>query len=309
MAGAIDNRPLRPPDGLVNAPLLKRLPGTARPRREILRECETEVAEMRERIPRVLWVFLLPDLTKAFRWRVQLDCGCVTEVMTRGGSVAPHEVEWDEPVHRSKLPTGQMLCWHEDSAPAPYHDIISWGERKEVRFAADPVEPPEGIDPKTWSVIRHDEPHTSAFWTVTLACGHTSSAVAPDLDWLPASGPRRVPVERVQEMTAEFERAWLDDPDLQSDQDREHYRRMLADGWPSPQTAQACSTCPGARQILAYERIGWLVPRRRVPTPAGCVATKPPRSTLEGRLRQAEAEAERLRAELRQCGGRAGPER
>ena len=68
----------RPPPSV---PALQRLPGKARPRQAVLRECQAETAEMRGRIPRVLWDFLIPDLTPAFRWRVQLDCGCVPEVL------------------------------------------------------------------------------------------------------------------------------------------------------------------------------------------------------------------------------------
>lgn len=64
----------RPPPSI---PALQRLSGKARPRQEVLRECEAETAEVRGHIPRVLWDFLIPDLTRAFRWRVQLDCGCV----------------------------------------------------------------------------------------------------------------------------------------------------------------------------------------------------------------------------------------
>ncbi|MEV5467993.1 hypothetical protein AB0N37_20510 [Streptomyces griseoincarnatus] len=255
---------------------------------------------MRKHIPRVLWVFLVPDLTRAFRWRVQLDCGCITEVITREDGVPPHETQWEEPVHNSRLPPGQMICWHDDSPPEPYRDIVEWGERKEVSFPADPVEPPEYMEPHAWSVIRHDEPHTSAFWTVTLACGHVSEAIAPELAWVPASGPRRTAPKRVQQMSAEFERVWLTNPELQTERDREHTRRMLADGWPTPRPETLCYICAQARLILAYERIGWLIPRQRKPEKSVSVAPTPSRSILERQLRKAEAEAERLRVELDQ---------
>jgi hypothetical protein len=196
---------------------LQRLPGKARPRGQVLREYEAETAEMRKRIPRELWVFLVPDnLTRAFRWRVQLDCGCITKVMNRGDGVPPHELEWDEPVHNSRLPPGQMICWHDDSPPEPYRDIVEWGERKEVSFPADPVEPPEDT------------------------------------------------------------------------------------GWPTPRPEQLCYAFTQARLISAYERTGWLVPRRRNPEKSVNVAPTPSRSALERRLRKAEAEAERLRVELDQ---------
>ncbi|MFB9464924.1 hypothetical protein [Streptomyces cinereospinus] len=295
-----NNRLLLLPNRPTSPPALQRLPGKARPRDEVLRECEAETAEMRKRIPRVLWVFLIPDLSRAFRWRVQLDCGCITEVITREDGVPPHEMQWDEPIHNWPLPMGQMICRHADSPPEPYRDIAEWGERKEVSFPADPVEPPDYMDPQAWSVIRHDEPHTSAFWTVTLACGHLSEAIAPELDWVPASGPHRAAPERVQQMSAEFERVWLANPELQTERDREHTRRMLAENWPTPRPETLCYTCTEARWILAYERIGWLIPRQRKPAKSVSAAPTPSRSTLERRLRKAEAEAERLRVELGQ---------
>lgn len=283
----------RPPP---STPTAQRLPGKARARQEVLRECEAEATKMRGYIPRVLWDFLIPDLTRVFRWRVQLDCGCIPEVLTREDGTPPHEAQWKD--HRSPLPPGQMICHHDDSPPPPYRGITEWRERREVTFPADPVDPPDDTDPKIWSVLRHDEPHTSAFWEVTLACGHVEEAIAPSLDWVPASGPRRAAPERVQQMSAEFEDAWRANPELQTERDREHTRRMLADGWPTPEPEQLCYSCPQVRLILAYERVGWLVPRQRQPKKAASTAPTPSRSTLERRLRKAEAEAERLRTEL-----------
>ena len=147
-------------------------------------------------------------------------------------------------------------------------------------------------------MIRHDEPHTSAFWEVTLACGHVEEAIAPSLDWVPASGPRRAAPKRVQHMCAEFEDAWRANPELQTERDREHTRRMLTDGWPTPEPERLCYSCPHVRMILAYERIGWLVPRQRQPAKSASTTPTPSQSALERRPRNAEAEAERLRAEL-----------
>lgn len=54
--------------------------------------------------------------------------------------------------------------------------------------------------------------------------------------------------------------------------------------------------CPRARFIVAYQRVGWLVPRKPEPKPP----TPPSRASLERWLRQAEAEAGRLRDQLAQ---------
>ncbi|MFE2425753.1 hypothetical protein ACFXJ5_03165 [Streptomyces sp. NPDC059373] len=142
-------------------------------------------------------------------------------------------------------------------------------------------------------MIRHDEPHTSAFWTVTLSCGHVTDAVAPDLDWKPSDGPRRACAKRQQEMIKEFEEFWASHPDWRDEREREHTRRMLAQGWPSPDPERLCYTCPQARFIVAYQRIGWLVARKPEPK-------SPSRASLQRRLQQAEAEADRLRDQLAQ---------
>ncbi|MGR4881224.1 hypothetical protein ACIPUC_17715 [Streptomyces sp. LARHCF249] len=146
-----------------------------------------------------------------------------------------------------------------------------------------------------WAVIRHDEAHTSAFWKVTLACGHVEEVVAPALGWNPDDGPRLAEATRVERMIEEFEQFWDSDPMLQSERQREHTRRMLAAGWPRPRPERSCHTCPDARAIVAYQRVGWLVPRNEAPKPEN---PPPARPVLERRLRRAEAEAERLRVQL-----------
>lgn len=95
----------RPPP---STPALQRLPGKATPRQEVLRECEAETAEMRGRIPRVLGDFLIPDLTRAFRWRLQLDCGCVPEVLTREDYAPPHEMRSGRNTFTAASRTGNL---------------------------------------------------------------------------------------------------------------------------------------------------------------------------------------------------------
>jgi hypothetical protein len=199
------------------------------------------------------------------------------------------------------LPAGQILCAHEDSPPAPYREIAAWGDRRELTFPADPAEPPGWADAETWAVLRHDEPHTSAFRTVTLACGHVTEVVASDLGWKPADGPRLVSASRLREMTAEFEELWAEQPDVQAPREREHMQRMLAEGWPTPDSEHLCYLRPRAQIIVACQRTGWLVPRKpepRLPKP-------PSRESLQQRLRQAEAQAQDLRRQLAELDARA----
>jgi hypothetical protein len=284
---------------------LRRLPGKARPREDVLREYRDLNAGRRSRIPAPLWPFWALDPDVYYRWRAQLDCGCITEVLTGGPDSRPDDTQWPDPVCGARLPAGQILCTHEDSAPAPYREIAAWEERWELTFPADPAEPPDWADAKTWAVLRHDAPHTSAFWTVTLSCGHITEVAVSDLGWKPADGPSLVSAGRLREMTAEFEEFWAEQPDAQAPREREHMQRMLAEGWPSPSPKHLCYTRPRARVILAYQRIGWLVPRTPEPKPPKPLS----RASLQQRLLQAEAQADELRRQLAQLDAAAEQQR
>jgi hypothetical protein len=77
--------------------VIRRLPGRARPREEVLREYQESNAKVRRNIPAVLWDFLAPDPDQFYRWRVQLDCGCIKELLT---------LAW---IHRSAIAVGVFL--------------------------------------------------------------------------------------------------------------------------------------------------------------------------------------------------------
>jgi hypothetical protein len=286
----------RPPAPKPSAAVLRRPPGKARLREDALREYQDFNAKRRSRIPAPLWPFWAPDPDVYYRWRVQLDCNCITEVLTSGLDNSPDSANWPDLVHGVWLPMGQILCVHEDPPPAPYQEIVEWGSRRELTFPADPAEPPDWASAEMWAVMRHDEARTCAFWTVTLACGHVTEVAVSNLGWKPDDGPDRVSNERLREMTAEWEQLWAEQPDAQDSRERGHTQRMLADGWPIPAPEDLCYTCPRARVIVAYQRIGWLVPRPPEPKPA----RPPSRASLQRQLQQAEAQADELRRKLAQ---------
>jgi hypothetical protein len=78
--------------------VIRRLPGRARLREEVLREYQESNAKVRSNIPAVLWDFFAPDPDQFYRWRVQLDCGCIQElltlVLTYGGSCVVIMLRW-----------------------------------------------------------------------------------------------------------------------------------------------------------------------------------------------------------------------
>lgn len=273
----------------------RRLTGRAKPRVEVLQEYQDLNAKRRERILPALWPFWAPGPEEIYRWRVELSCGCIREVLTRGDNDLPAEGRWGEPGYNRCLPVGQLWCAHDDDAPAQYCDIAEWGDRREHTFAADPVEPPDYLDAQTWARIRWDQPQVSAFWTVTLACGHATEVVS-DLHWNPLDGPRSVTAERQREMIAEFEQFWASDPEGQGERERAHTRRQLAAGWPRPAPEHLCNTCPHARTIVAYQGVDWLVPREKVQKEE--TGARPSRKQVEQRLKKAQAEMKRLQDQL-----------
>ena len=272
------------------------LPGKPKAIAQALSEYEHQNRERRDRIDPVLWVFWAPYPDGFYRWRVQLTCNCIIEVLTNGESDLPAEKRWLRVGRRLEQPVGQVWCSHEDDSPSPYRSIVKWVDHREVEFPIDPVEPRHGLPADVWALIRHDEPRTLAFWTVILSCGHDTE-VPTSLDWQPADGPCRVDRQRQAEMLEEFDELEANHPGQEEDQVLEHYRRMIADGWPIPVTERSCYTCLHARPIIAYEPIGWLVPRKNQPKSPSPLKSAS-RASLQRRLRQAEADAAQLRSKI-----------
>jgi hypothetical protein len=202
---------------------------------------------------------LAPDAKDIFRWRVKFDCGCIEERCTRGDNA-----DWSERSDVShqlrspkQLPPGQFLCHdnanHPTTQPLPLQGVAEWGEREEVTFRPDPVEPPERWQdmPDVWAVLRHDEEHTSAFYTVKLVCGHYGQVVAPDVEWRPDDGPRfAVTAERLEEMRNEMNDDFIAACPKEA--------RRIADGCPKPAPYEHCWLCAHVRSVVVYEPVGFL---------------------------------------------------
>jgi hypothetical protein len=91
--------------------LIRRLPGRARPREGVLREYQEFNAKVRKNIPAVLWDFLAPDPDQLYRWRVQLDCGCIKELFTFDKDKLPTESTYRcDHLYLSQLQPGRSVA-------------------------------------------------------------------------------------------------------------------------------------------------------------------------------------------------------
>ncbi len=274
----------------------RRLPGKPQPADEFLAEYQEHNRKRRERIPGPLWVFWAPDPKDIFRWRIQLDCGCVEERIKHslsGDDDKPTSTiatasDFD-PLSREWLPPGEFLCQGKHRKRVkPVRDIADWGERKVREFPADPVEPPVmwADQPDIWAVLRHPEPHHSAFWNALLVCGHFGT-ICTDPDWQPEDGPTYPTPERFAEMQA-------DAPAFKGNRWLTH---LLRAGWPHPAPFHECYMCSVVRRLVAYEPVDWVAPK---PKPIKLPKPKPPsRKSVERRLQKLESEAAQLREQLK----------
>ncbi|MFF5794647.1 hypothetical protein ACFY5D_21595 [Paeniglutamicibacter sp. NPDC012692] len=279
--------------------LLKRVPGRARAQKKVREEFEKDVEEMRQRYERALWPLLIPNAGDIFRWRVQLECGCTHELLTREEDEYPDGRSYRDPMTGRRLPVGEYWCpTDHGSTQKPYRDIVEWGDRKILEFPADSEESEyDWMDAETWAKIRKPEPHSSMFWQVKLACGHYGQ-VCTDMDWKPEDGPKKVSEERITQMRRDFEELWAAEEGNgrhHEDPEREHIRKMLDLRWPRPETELDCYTCTNVRRITGYQRIGWLVPKAK---PATAQVLNTDREKVAVQLAAAETEVRRLRKQL-----------
>lgn len=279
--------------------LLRKVPGRARPQKQVLALFREEVAELRRRYKPEFWLLFIPKAEDMYRWRVQLECGCTRELFTRGESRFPDEDSDTDPLTGYRLPSGELRC-AADHGPVPkiYRDIVEWIKSDVKEFPVDPEEPKYGMTVEDWAMVRHAEPHSSAFWTVKLACGHVSTSVITEVGWTPEEGPRLVSEERAAEICKEFEALWSNKPGHQGwpreGSERDHVRKMIELRWPRPEPEQECRACICAKRITGYQRIGWLVSKTLSAPPKLAIDRK----KVEAKLAAAEAEVQLLRKQL-----------
>lgn len=271
---------------------IRRLPGRARPAGKALRDWQATREEwIRTRTDqaaaRILAPFFTGDAEDMHRWRVQLDCGHITEVIHSGIDEPPEEWQW-----RGLLP-GEFRCDVPECRQArscPLRGIVSWDKRTGA-ILADPEEQPEwvpGLPEETRDRVRQVRPREYAMWRVTLSCGHTADdAVADDPGWTPTQGIARTPPRDDGERRR---RDWL--IRFYGNQGDEQTRRYVAEDFPEPVPWTTCYTCTRSRKIVACHYIGALMRPVTPPDPAEA------RAMTERELRKAERRVAKLRAQL-----------
>ena len=225
----------------------------------------------RESIKPVFREMFVPDRPEdVYRFRVQLDCGCIEERRAYTDRAqgppryrVPHYRPWTYLPVDQALPPKQILCTNHERRHDAHREIVASGGRDDRLLPADPVDPPEMWEdqPEIWKVIRSDKEHLSVTWTVTLNCGHIGVVRAPDADWTPEDGLRfPVSAARLEEMRQEW--ATLGD---EADEFAADELAWIESGWPQPRVT--CPVCPRIHYVVAWERVGWLAKPKPKPKP------------------------------------------
>jgi hypothetical protein len=293
----------RPADAAPD-PRERKLPGKATPLQRVRREYEQAHDKAKEKVPQdewpILWWYGYPDPEELYRWRIQLDCGCVEEVTSVGDDSVPPDKTWRHRWRDVALAPGQYYHRHEgERLLGPYRPITHWMSSKEHVEQPDPPEPPDWLadSPELWEQIRHREIRVYAKWTVRLDCGHLGSTLT-EPGWRPGSEPR-TDADRAETLRGEIV---ADDLFSTQPEEQAHWLRMIELNLPSPRPEIGCSDCEGVHAIVSYERVGWLVPPPALPKPRQPRPRTPTREELlQKRINELEAENARLKGE--QSGG------
>ena len=320
----------------MKTPVEKKLPGTPIPREEL-------VAEWRELqhsnlLKGVLASFMFdvyystPD--KTYQWRVQFDCGCVRDVLTRDresmpaddrsalgeladsyhfglGSPSEREKREQKKYYDKKAVEDARASFRgEEPVPDPRRPLVSGEERlpngQFLCHSPDCTRYQQGgpvRDIVSW-IRRRDNLYVSEPLVIDgkTIRGEKQQAVwdvllSCDHFGHQTAEPDWDPKEGPRHHKGKKRRGLDDMLEVvaQGDPDKENYwRRMYAEDHPEPAPFVYCYTCPRIRSIVAYQRIGWLEPKPKPVKPK-----PPPRKTLERRLKKLEADAADLRERLK----------
>ncbi|GLY96569.1 hypothetical protein [Actinoplanes sp. NBRC 103695] len=262
--------------------LERRLPGRARPAALVLREYRQSRAATLDAVDvgeRDLMAASIPEAELMFRWRIQLDCGDIVELLTCGTERVPSAMSWSWA--GSPMREGTYGCGGHRAAETPYQQVRRYLRRSTLHLEAD-----EKLE---------RGPETVGYWTVELACGHREHQITP-LRWHPRDGHRQTQPNDPREV-AERKSRLEAIKDSVGALDYEHWILQIEQGRLEPDPMTTCETCSYEQPIIAFQRIGWLVPPTAAEaSPAPNQAPpQPTRSELEHRVAVLEAELARLK--------------
>lgn len=222
-----------------------------------------------------------PAAELMFRWRMQLGCGDIVEILTLGDDRPPTDMTWSwggSPLHNK----GAYTCTSHRTPETPYQAVC----RRLTRSTLD-LEGDKDLG---------REPETVGYWTVKLECGHLDRQITP-LNWKPADGhrqtepndpdavaQRKARMEQIKEHLGVAEYA--------------HAIRQIEQGHLEPDPMTTCWTCQYEQPIVAFQQVGWLVPPTPVKGRSGAdtaVAPRPNRVQLEIHVANLETEIARLK--------------
>lgn len=319
----------------MTTPVEKKLPGKPIPREELV--AEWRELQHRNLLKGVLASFMFdvyysaPD--KTYQWRVEFDCGCVRDILTRDrkgmpaddpaalgeladsyhfGLVRPSDREKQEQKEyydNQALVAARAKFGGEEPPPEPRRPLVSGEERlpngQFLCHSPDCARYQQGgpvRDIVSW-IRRRDNLHVREPLVID---GKTLRGEILEAVW-----DVLLSCDHFSHQTAETDwdpiegprhqkgKKWRGLNDMlevvaQGDPDKENYwRRIYAEDHPEPAPFVYCYTCSRIRSIVAYQRIGWLEPKSKPAKP------KPsPRTALERRLKRLETEAADLRMQL-----------
>jgi hypothetical protein len=270
-----------------------------------------------------------------YRWLVLLDCGCVTEVLTREDQAPPTE-HLSDGTSLGKLPVYKKTWVLHPPAVTLTNGRVYPHDGPKCVLDTDPGKPCPGgfCYPKghlwcaahggklPWREITEwlhrgrtrqftDPPRPYSPWTVKLSCGHCAHTHS-DLEWSPGIPPNPDTANlKAAEETLTTRRHEADDDLRQFFEEQIKHKGFLVS---SPPMSGQCNKCAYLRRIVDYRMIGRLASH---PAPARQPRTRP-RPTPEEtearnlrRLKKIESDLQRLHAEadeLRRTVKNGGPD-
>ena len=252
-----------------------------------------------------------------YRWLVCLDCGCVTEVLTREDTAPPtehieSEILGELPIYKQTWVLSPPAVTFKDGKVHPHSGPRCVLDRGTNKLCPGGYCYPKGY---LWCAAHEDKPpwreiiewlhrqegtyesgKAYSSWKVRLSCGHCDS-VASDPEWSPGMPPNLDlrKMEAIQEMLRT--RNDMDDDLIRFHQNQVKFKGFMVC---SPPVHTDCAKCAYQRRIVEYGIIGKLA-EHPLPKPKPVEKPQPTSEEINAkklrRLQRIESDVARLQAE------------